>query len=505
MSSFFLNHPRETDLALFAGGELGPIARWRIERHLDKCGRCQTEVADFFHLQSDLSDLAELPAVDFQALAHRIKVAAAQAQPETEPVSVTGWFRQPAAWRLGVVSATALCAFVVYKQLPLVKTGPENPVFFEQVAVEGLLRAEGDQLGQTEASAPAEEEALRSFAFHRLEESAQKADVAQDLDDAEHARQLPSESARQKAKQVTAPDSQSVAAPAARVSGRADRPASAAVAKVKRTTINRTIGGSAEGLSSGISDELEENLRTNTELANAGLENAELGVNEKLRAIASDTKVAVVSGEAQFKKESSGSLQDGRTGGYREQPELNAQLQDAQLQAGHLQDDQSRDSASQQQPQPAQAPASVLDELKEADLSASAIQGRGRAAVKERDYLGGDQVDKNAPADPDNQPEPVAGARKPVTLAVNKGPAESRIVAQEAGAGERVTELEKSGFAAGEQTSNAETFADTQFSVLPAAWNDSNTEVGVAANGGMMIRALDSATGTITITNVYLP
>ncbi len=505
MSLFFLNHPRETDLALFAGGELGPIARWRIERHLDKCGRCQTEVADFFHLQSDLSDLAELPAVDFQALAHRIKVAAAQDQPETEPVSVAGWFRQPAAWRLGVVSAAALCAFVVYKQLPLVKTVPENPVFFDQVAVEGLLQAEGDQLGQTEALAPAEEVARQTFAFHRLEESAQKADVAQDLDDAEHARQLPSESARQKAKQVTAPASQSVAAPA----GRADGPASAAVAKVNRPTVNRTIGGSAEGLSSGISDELEENLRTNTELANAGLENAELGVNEKLRAIASDTKVAVVSGEAQFKKESSGSLQDGRTGGYREQPELNAQLQDAQLQAGQLQDDQSRDSASQQ-PQPAQAPASVLDELKEADLSASAIQGRGRAAVNERDYFGGDRVDKNAPADPDNQPEPVAGARKPVRLAVNKGPAESRIIAQEAGAGKRVAELEKSGFAAdgpasGDRTSNAETFADTQFSVLPAAWNDSNTEVGVAADGGMMIRALDSATGTITITNVYLP
>ena len=499
MSLFFLNHPRETDLALFAGGELGPIARWRIERHLDKCGRCQTEVADFFHLQSDLSDLAELPAVDFQALAHRIKVAAAQAQPETEPVSVAGWFRQPAVWRLGVVSATALCAFVVYKQLPLVKTVPENPVFFDQVAVEGLLHAEGDQLGQTEASAPAEEEAVRSFAFHLLEESAQKSDAAQDLDDAEHARQLPSESARQKAKQVTAPDSQSVAAPAARVSGRADRPASAAVAKVNRTTINRTIGGSAEGLSSSIADELEENLRTNTELANAGLENAELGVNEKLRAVASDTKVAVVSGEAQFKKESSSSLQDGRTGGYREQPELNAQLQDVQ----------SRDGASQQ-PQPAQARASVLDELKEADLSASAIQGRGRAAVNERDYLGGDQVDKNAPANPDNQPEPVGGARKPVTLAVNKGPAESRIVAQKAGAGEWVAELEKSGFAAGglasgDRTSNAETFADTQFSILPAAWNDSNTEVGVAADGGMMIRALDSATGTITITNVYLP
>ena len=77
MRSFFLHHPRETDLALFAGGELGPLARWRIERHLDKCARCQEDVSDFFHLQGDLDDLAETPSVDWQALAHRIKVAAA--------------------------------------------------------------------------------------------------------------------------------------------------------------------------------------------------------------------------------------------------------------------------------------------------------------------------------------------------------------------------------------------------------------------------------------------
>ena len=37
MSAFFLQHPKETDLALFAGGELGPFARWRIERHIETC------------------------------------------------------------------------------------------------------------------------------------------------------------------------------------------------------------------------------------------------------------------------------------------------------------------------------------------------------------------------------------------------------------------------------------------------------------------------------------
>ena len=483
MRSFFLHHPRETDLALFAGGELGPLARWRIERHLDKCDRCQTDVADFFHLQSDLSDLAELPAVDFQVLAHRIKVAAAQARPETETVSVAGWFRQPAAWRLGVVSATALCAFVVYKQLPLVETAPKSLVFSDKIAVESVLQGEAGQLRQTETSAPVEEEAGRAFVNDRLEESTQKADAAKDLDDAEPARQLLSESARQKEKQVTATASGSFAAPALRGSGRADGPAPPAPA-----TTQQIVGGAAEGISSRVADESEETPRSNAKLAIA-----ELASNEKFRRVASDTKADPASVEAPFKKESASSLQDGRTGAYRESPELSAQLQDVQ----------SRDSASPRS-QPAPAPAAVRDELQEADLSASAARGRRQTASEKRSDLGVDKVAKNIRADPAGQLERTAGAPNPAALAANRGPAESRL-GRDAGTGERVAELEKSGSTSEDRASNAETFANDRFSVLPAAWNDSNTEVGVAADGGMMIRALDSATGTITITNVYLP
>ena len=471
-------------MALFAGGELGPLARWRIERHLDKCSRCQADVSDFFHLQSDLSDLAELPAVDWQALAHQIKVAASQAEPEPEAVSVAGWFRRPAAWRLGVVSATALCAFVVYKQLPLVETVPESAVFSDKIALEGASRVEGDrQLGQNEVpapvEAPAEDEARLTFADHRsrAEQSARKADAAKDLDDPEPARQLLSESAGQKAKQVTATAVGRAAAPALRGSRRADGPAPAAP-----STVTRIVGGTAEGGSSLVANESRETPRSYTELAS----------NEKFRRVAPDTKAAPASIEARFKQESSPAPQDGRTGGYRESRAPGAQQQDIQ----------SRDSESPRS-QPAQTPTSVLDEVEQADLSASAAQGRLQAALEERSELG---VEKNAPGDPGNQLKRAAEARKPVTLALNKGTAESRR-GQEAGAGERAPKLKRGdfAFASGGGASNAEVFEGDQFSVLPAAWNDSNTEVGVAADGGMMIRALDSATGTITITNVYLP
>ena len=470
MRSFFLHHPRETDLALFAGGELGPLARWRIERHLDKCARCQEDVSDFFHLQGDLNDLAELPAVDWQALAHSIKVAAAQAEPETEAVSLAGWFGRPAAWRMGVVSATALCAFVIYKQLPLVETDPQGATI-SNMALEGALEVEGDQLGQTKASAPAEEFAATAFADHRqrLEGSAQKAAHAKDLDDAEPAVRLRSESVREEGKQMVAT-----------VRGVADYAAADGPAPPSPAGISRMVGG-AVGTSSAVTSGVDETLRSNSKLANI----------EKLRRGASDKKAPSSTAGDSLKKESSRSLEDGRTGAYRERPMRIAQVRDVQ----------SRDGESARL-QPAQRPTSALDEIEKADLSASATEGPLRAALEERSELG---ADKNVPADPRDRLERAAGAPNPVTLAVNKRPAESRIIGQEAAAGERVVELERSGPVSAGFASTAEGFENSQFSVLPAAWSDSNTEVGVAADGGVTIRALDSVTGTITITNVYLP
>ena len=69
MSAFFLEHPRETDLALFAGGESGPFARWRIERHVERCPQCQEITADFFRLPVQLNELADLPVVDWRRMA----------------------------------------------------------------------------------------------------------------------------------------------------------------------------------------------------------------------------------------------------------------------------------------------------------------------------------------------------------------------------------------------------------------------------------------------------
>lgn len=40
-------HPSESELSLFAGGDLGLIERWRMSRHVRSCASCEASVRDF--------------------------------------------------------------------------------------------------------------------------------------------------------------------------------------------------------------------------------------------------------------------------------------------------------------------------------------------------------------------------------------------------------------------------------------------------------------------------
>jgi hypothetical protein len=158
MSLLFVGHPKETDLALFAGGELGPLARWRIEKHLQHCDRCQGAVADFFHLHSEFSELGELPAVDWEHLAQRIREGVEAAGDTAEEPS-RGPLFQPLIWRFGVATATVLCAFIVVRQFPLHKPSEENlAVVTEQKETPAKTAPAGDRFSRfEEVSEPASE------------------------------------------------------------------------------------------------------------------------------------------------------------------------------------------------------------------------------------------------------------------------------------------------------------------------------------------------------------
>ncbi|HTR39154.1 MAG TPA: hypothetical protein VMH80_24930 [Bryobacteraceae bacterium] len=57
-----MKHPAETQLALFAGSDLGRWERWRVRRHVAGCAACAEEVQELRAIGSDLREAAgELP------------------------------------------------------------------------------------------------------------------------------------------------------------------------------------------------------------------------------------------------------------------------------------------------------------------------------------------------------------------------------------------------------------------------------------------------------------
>lgn len=63
-----MNHPRENDLALLAGGETGRIRRFLLDRHVRSCADCRLKIAEYDELRTDLADTA-FPDVNWNFLA----------------------------------------------------------------------------------------------------------------------------------------------------------------------------------------------------------------------------------------------------------------------------------------------------------------------------------------------------------------------------------------------------------------------------------------------------
>jgi hypothetical protein len=68
-----MRHPNQAALALHAGGDLGALARWRMERHLTGCARCREEVAAFQAVRGAVADLSELPELPWNTMAAEMR------------------------------------------------------------------------------------------------------------------------------------------------------------------------------------------------------------------------------------------------------------------------------------------------------------------------------------------------------------------------------------------------------------------------------------------------
>jgi hypothetical protein len=109
-----MKHPSEATLALHAGGDLGLIARWRLERHLARCEDCRAEVAEYSALREILPDLAETPDLHWNRLAAEMKanirlgLAAGECVREADPPLRETWLFTRARAAVAVASLAAL-------------------------------------------------------------------------------------------------------------------------------------------------------------------------------------------------------------------------------------------------------------------------------------------------------------------------------------------------------------------------------------------------------------
>jgi anti-sigma factor RsiW len=139
-------HPAADRLALYAGGDLGFAAAWRLRWHVRGCPACAAEVARFRQLRRELaSAAAELPpGLNWERLAAemtgniRVGLAAAQAiQRPAPPARAFGW--RPAAafagafavicaaWWLNAPPAVTQSLARVAAKIARWETGPPQP------------------------------------------------------------------------------------------------------------------------------------------------------------------------------------------------------------------------------------------------------------------------------------------------------------------------------------------------------------------------------------------
>lgn len=101
-------HPAETDLALLAGGDMGWMERFSLNRHLRGCHECREKVEEFEQFREDCA-LPEPSNLNWNRLASEMRANIRLGLEAGECVRRT---QTRAAWRLGLAAAFA-CVLVL--------------------------------------------------------------------------------------------------------------------------------------------------------------------------------------------------------------------------------------------------------------------------------------------------------------------------------------------------------------------------------------------------------
>jgi len=104
-----MNHPRDNDLALLAGGEAGRIRRFLLDRHVRTCADCQETIAEYRELRSAMAEPG-LPDLNWNFLAADMRANIRLGLEAGACVGTTHVFRR---WNPKLGIAFASLAFLV--------------------------------------------------------------------------------------------------------------------------------------------------------------------------------------------------------------------------------------------------------------------------------------------------------------------------------------------------------------------------------------------------------
>jgi anti-sigma factor RsiW len=145
-----MKHPSQETLALHAGGDLGPFARWRIDRHLADCDQCREEVAAFGDMREILPELGEIPEVSWSRLSAemqaniRLGLAAGECVRTGEVPLRQSLFTGVRA-AVAVASVAALLVTGLMIERPIPRPSSRNEGIVVQTIPNGIQVREGGQ------------------------------------------------------------------------------------------------------------------------------------------------------------------------------------------------------------------------------------------------------------------------------------------------------------------------------------------------------------------------
>jgi hypothetical protein len=129
-----MKHPDQATLALHAGGDLGWLARWRVERHVEQCDQCRQEVDSFAATRQIFTELAEIPEVPWNRLAAEMRAnirlgleAGECVRSGDVPLRDTPWFTGArAAVALASIAALLVTGIMLERPAPQVTAANED-------------------------------------------------------------------------------------------------------------------------------------------------------------------------------------------------------------------------------------------------------------------------------------------------------------------------------------------------------------------------------------------